>query len=640
MRPQPEFLPLTPAEGRACGIEAFDVILVTGDAYVDHPSFGTALIGRVLWDAGFSVGIIAQPDWKSGRDITRLGKPRLFFGISSGNVDSMVNNFTPSLKRRSSDVYSPGGIPRRPDRAAVVYANLVHAAYPNVPLVLGGIEASLRRFAHYDYWQDRVRQSLLADAPATLLAYGMAERQMVAIARRLNAGEPARSLRDIPGTCYTMEVAAWRAASHEGIVEIPSFTEISSDKIAYAKAFALHYREQDPVRGRPVAQPHPKTVVIQNPPALPLTPSELDHVYELPFSRRAHPSYRKPVPALEPVQFSVVSHRGCFGSCSFCALTHHQGRIVQSRSIGSVVREVTRMAKMPEFKGIVQDVGGPTANMYGMECSRWDPAGACADRSCSPACPTLKTSHRQLTGLLRSISAVPGVKKVFVGSGIRYDLVLADDPGSGYLEELCARHVSGHLKVAPEHISPRVTQAMNKPEGSVFEKFRNRFEALQQGKAKRQYLVPYFMSGHPGCGVNDMVALAEYIRDRGLYTEQVQDFTPTPMSVSTCMYYTGLNPFTLEPVHVPKGREKWIQRALLQYREPQNRGLVLEGLKMAGREDLIGNGKKCLVSGDGYFGQPRPGPGSRQQLSGLRPARTDDPGRSRKKEKPGPQDRP
>jgi uncharacterized radical SAM protein YgiQ len=347
-------------------------------------------------------------------------------------------------------------------------------------------------------------------------------------------------------------------------------------------------------------------VIVQNPPTRPLSTAELDHIYELPFSRRAHPSYQKPVPALEPVQFSVVSHRGCFGGCLFCALTHHQGRIIQSRSIASVVREVTRMAAMPEFKGIVQDVGGPTANMYAMKCGRWEMVGACPEKSCTPACKTLKTSHRQLTELLEKVSDVPGVKKVFVSSGIRYDLVLADDPGSRYLEDLCDRHISGHLKVAPEHVSARVTTAMNKPDGTVFDRFRDRFEALQKGKPKRQYLVPYFMSGHPGCTIADMVELAEYIRDHQLYTEQVQDFTPTPMSVSTCMYYTGLNPFTLEPVYVPKGQEKKIQRAMMQYREPGNRNLVLEGLRMAGRSDLIGFEKKCLVAGDGHWDRFRP----------------------------------
>jgi uncharacterized radical SAM protein YgiQ len=574
-------------EAARLGISRFDIILVTGDAYVDHPSFGTALIGRVLWDAGFTVGIIAQPDWKHDRDFTALGPPRLFFGISSGCVDSMVNNLTANLKRRKKDVYSPGGIPHRPDRATIVYADRVHALYPEIPVVIGGIEASLRRFAHYDFWQDRIRQSILADAPADLLIFGMGERQVCDIARRLDAGEPVHTIRDIAGTAYRMDMSEWRGSPRDGIVEIPSFSEVSTDKIAYARAFALHYAEQDPVRGKPVVQPHPKTVIVQNPPALPLTAPELDHVFELPFSRQAHPSYREAIPALEPVQFSVTSHRGCFGACSFCALTHHQGRIVQSRSIGSIVCEVERMATMPEFRGTVQDVGGPTANMYGLSCRQWAASGACPDRHCTPACPNLSTSHAQQVELLQQLRAIPGVRNVFVSSGIRYDLVPADD--TVYLSELCEHHVSGHLKVAPEHIAPAVTACMNKPPGEVFEAFRTRFEALQKGKRKRQYLLPYFMSGHPGCTVADMIELAEYIRDRNLYTEQVQDFTPTPMSVSTCMYYTGLDPFTLRPVYVPKGREKKIQRALLQYRDPKNRKLVIEGLRDAGREDLIGS---------------------------------------------------
>lgn len=603
MSRQPPFLPLSKKEAFELGIDQFDIILVTGDAYVDHPSFGTALLGRVLWDAGFTVGVIAQPDWKNPADFTVLGKPRLFFGISSGNVDSMVNNYTPNLKRRSDDVYSPGGIPKRPDRAVIVYTNRVHEAFPGVPVVIGGIEASLRRFAHYDYWQDRVRQAILADAPADLLVFGMGELPLLEIARRLDAGAPVRSLRDIAGTAFTMEIAEWRAGRPEGVIEIPGFAEVSQDKAAYARAFALHYREQDPVRGHRVAQVHPKTVVVQNPPARPLSSDELDHIYELPFSRRAHPSYKAPVPALEPVQFSVTSHRGCFGACSFCALTHHQGRIIQSRSSASLVREVTRMAAMPEFKGIVQDVGGPTANMYGLSCARWDHAGACPDKPCSPACKTLKTSHRQLCALLEELRTIPGVKRMFVGSGIRYDLALADD--SGYLEQLCAHHVSGHLKVAPEHVSRRVTDAMNKPDREVFDRFREQFDALQRGKQKRQYLVPYFMSGHPGCTIADMIELAEYIRDTGQYTEQVQDFTPTPMSVSTCMYYTGLDPFTTKPVHVPKGQEKKIQRALMQYRDERNRNLVIEGLNAAGRTDLIGTGKTCLVTGRDHRAPPK-----------------------------------
>ncbi|MDD1686824.1 YgiQ family radical SAM protein [Methanoregula sp.] len=595
MIPQPRFLPVSPEEGKRLGIDQFDIILITGDAYVDHPSFGTALIGRVLWDAGFSVGIITQPDWKSAMDFTRLGAPRLFFGISSGNVDSMVNHFTPNLKRRSNDVYSSGGIPKRPDRAVIVYANKVRQLFPGTPVILGGIEASLRRFAHYDYWQDRVRQGILADAPADLLAFGMAEWQMAETARRLNAGEPVSSLRDIPGTAYTMEIGEWRSARPEGIVEIPSFTEVSSDKAAYARAFALHYHEQDPVRGKVVAQPHPKTIVLQNPPARPIPTPDLDHIYELPFSREAHPSYREPVPALEPVRFSVTSHRGCFGGCWFCALTHHQGRIIQARSTASLVREVTCLTKMSGFRGIVQDVGGPTANMFGLYCDLWEKHGACRDKQCSPACRTLHTSHQAQCELLTSLRQIPGVRKVFIGSGIRYDLVMADQ--SGYLGMICDHHVSGHLKVAPEHVAENVTAIMHKPPQEVFDRFREAFAALQQNKQKKQYILPYFMSGHPGCTIRDMVLLAEYIRDNNLYTEQVQDFTPTPMSVSTCMYYTGLDPFTLEPVHVAKGREKLVQRALLQYREPRNRPLVIEGLEAAGRRDLIGGPRSLVGSG-------------------------------------------
>jgi len=590
---QPAFLPLSVDEGNKLGIRQFDIILLTGDAYVDHPSFGTALIGRVLWDAGFTVGIIAQPDWTTAADFTIFGKPRLFFGISSGNVDSMVNNFTPNLKRRSDDVYSPGGIPGRPDRATIVYTNRVHELFPDTPIVIGGIEASLRRFAHYDYWQDRVRQAILADAPADLLVFGMGERQVVEIARRLASGETVTSLQDIRGTAFTVDLAQWRSKRPEGIIELPGFNEVARDKISYARAFAMHYHEQDPVRGRTIAQPHPKTVVIQNPPALPLSSEELDHIYDLPFSRSAHPSYTQKIPALEPVQFSVTSHRGCFGACSFCALTHHQGRIIQSRSMASIIREVTRMTKMPEFKGIVQDVGGPTANMYCLSCDLWEKFGACRDKRCNPSCKTLNTSHRHQVELLKKLREIPGVKKVFIGSGIRYDLALADD--YGYLEMICAHHISGHLKVAPEHVTQRVTDAMNKPGREVFDRFCSRFEKEQQDKKKRQYLLPYFMSGHPGCSISDMVELAVYIRDHHLYTEQVQDFTPTPMSVSTCMYYTGLNPFTLEPVHVPKGQEKKIQRALMQYRESQNRELVIEGLTAAGRTDLIGNGNQFLV---------------------------------------------
>ena len=590
MNGQPDFLPMAREETDRLGIDQLDIILVTGDAYIDHPSFGTALLGRVLWDAGFSVGIIAQPDWKIDTDLQRLGPPRLFFSISAGNVDSMVNAFTPNLKRRSSDVYSPGGRLLRPDRATLVYTDRVHALFPGAPIVIGGIEASLRRFAHYDYWSDSVRQSILADAPADLLVFGMGERQVVTIARRLAMGEAVDSVTDVPGTAYKLRPRIWRDMDRADCVILPGYKEVQSDRVTYARAFAAHYHEQDPLRGRRVAQPHPKTVIIQNPPAMPLTTTELDRVYELPYARAAHPSYTEPVPALEPVRFSVVSHRGCFGSCSFCALTHHQGRIIQSRSPDSIVREVERMAAMPEFAGVVQDVGGPTANMYGIHCDRWDDAGTCPDRRCID-CPALDRNHDEHLRLLKRLRDIPGVKHVFIASGIRYDLI----PPGEYLDRICKDHVSGHLKVAPEHVSEGVCACMGKPPREVFDAFRERFETLQEGREKRQYLIPYFISGHPGCQIADMVELAEYVRDTGLYTEQVQDFTPTPMSISTAIYHTGLDPFTLEEVYVPKGREKRIQRALIHYRDPENYGLVREGLRAAGREDLVGNAWKCLV---------------------------------------------
>ena len=589
---QPSFLPISIQEAKNLGIEQFDIILVSGDAYVDHPSFGAGLLGRVLWDSGYTVGIVAQPDWKKDEDLLRLGRPRLFFGITSGNVDSMVNNFTPNLKRRRRDVYSPGGRLLRPDRAAIIYANRVHSLFPNVPVVLGGIEASLRRFAHYDYWSDSVRQSILADAPADLLVYGMGEKPILEVARRLNAGEEIAQIGDVPGTAVKEEVRRWREAGRQDAVIIPGFAEVKENKRKYAQAFAAHYKEQDPYHARAVVQPHPKTVVIQNPPALPLSTAELDQIYELPYSRKAHPSYREPIPALEPVRFSITSHRGCFGSCSFCALTHHQGRIVQSRSISSIVREAERLVLMPGFKGIIQDVGGPTANMYGLVCPRWK-QGACPDRLCSADCPTLEKDHSLQVELLRRLRAIPGVRRVFVGSGIRHDLVMADR--SGYLEDLCRHHVSGHLKIAPEHISRTVTECMHKPPRQVLDDFRERFRAASQAAGREQYILPYLMSGHPGCTIADMVELAEYLRDNSMYTEQVQDFTPTPMTISTAMYYTGLDPFTLQPVHIPQGEEKRIQRAMLQYRDPGNYDLVREGLERIGRKDLIGEGEKCLI---------------------------------------------
>jgi uncharacterized radical SAM protein YgiQ len=593
---QPTFLPLSARETKKIGIDHPDILIVTGDSYVDHPSFATALLGRVAWDAGFSVGIISQPDWRKEEDLLTFGAPRLGILVAPGNVDSMVNHYTANLKRRNSDVYTAGGHSgKRPDRAGIVYTDRLHAVFPGIPIILGGIEASLRRFAHYDYWSDKVRQSILADAPADLLVFGMGERQVMEIFRRLGAGEPIGEIRNVAGTSYRIPLQEWRGMEPGEIVTIPDFKEVSADKREYARAFALHYREQDPVRGRPVAQVHPKTVVIQNPPARPLSTSELDHLYELPYARATHPAYREPVPALEPVRFSVTSHRGCFGECAFCALTHHQGRIIQSRSIESIEREVRRITKLPGFSGVITDVGGPTANMWGARCSRWEVAGACPDRHCTPSCDGLVLSHQSQLDLLARLRGIPGVRWVFIGSGIRFDLVMADP--AAYLEEVCKYHISGHLKVAPEHVSREVLDLMNKPEPAVFERFRERFSAIRNEKKKKQYLLPYFMSGHPGCTISDMIELAEYIRDNRLYTEQVQDFTPTPMSPATCMYYTGINPFTMEQVHVPRGMEKRIQRALLHYRNPENRGLVEEGLRIAGRTDLIGPGAKCLIPG-------------------------------------------
>ncbi len=593
MTDQPIFLPMSLPEAKKLGIKEFDIILVTGDAYVDHPAFGTALIGRVLWDAGFTVGVISQPDWKDRDDFRKLGKPRLFFGVTSGNVDSMVNNYTANLKIRSEDVYSPGrkrGL--RPNRASIVYSDKLHSIFPGTPIVLGGIEASLRRFAHYDYWSDSVRQSILADSPADILVFGMGERQVIEIASRLSKGENIKDIRDIAGTSVKMETGIWRSISHEDFLEIPEFAEVSKDRELYARAFKLHYDEQDPIRGRTVAQAHPKTIIIQNKPAMPLTTREIDHVYGLPYSRKAHPSYDKPIPALAPVKFSIVSHRGGFGSCSFCALTHHQGKIIRSRSMESIIREAIILTRMPDFKGIVQDVGGPSANMYSMKCRKWEKEGVCTDKICMD-CKGLDATHKDQVELLRRLCRIKGVKKVFIGSGIRFDLALRES--AGYISELCQHHVSGHLKVAPEHIIKQVTDIMHKPGIEMFDKFRKRFDEENKKIGKKQFILPYFMSGHPGCTVRNMVELAEYIHDNNLYTEQVQDFTPTPMTASTCMYYTGIDPFTMKEVHVAKGREKRIQRALLHYREKRNYGYVAEGLKIAGREDLIGSGKKCFI---------------------------------------------
>jgi uncharacterized radical SAM protein YgiQ len=626
--PASKFLPMSPEEVKARGWQELDIILVSGDAYVDHSSFGTAIIGRVLEDAGFRVGIITQPRWDSPEDFKRLGKPRLFFSVSAGNTDSMVSNLTPGLKPRNKDAYSPGGkTGLRPNRAVIIYSNRIKEAFPEVPIVLGGIEASLRRFAHYDYLSDKVRQSILADAPADLIVYGMGELQIVEIAKRLQAWEDIRNIRDIPGTVWKMEVKAWKelkegaekpdrrldkqehdkSEQKEGKIaedaaeflkeniEIPSFSEVSQDKTAFAKAFRIYFAEQNPITGKGVIQPHPKTVIVQNRPMRLLTEAEMDHVYELPFTGEAHPSYSEPIPALEMVKFSLTTHRGCFGGCAFCAITEHQGRMIASRSIESVLREAKKLTEKPDFKGIINGVGGPSANMYGMECKTWEKKGACLDKSClyPRTCPALDTSHKKLLELLRRLRELPGVKQVFTGYGVRYDLALKDEE---YLKELCAYHISGQLRIAPEHFSRQVTNAMCKPGREVYEKFAQKFTALNRKCGKEQYIVNYLMSGHPGCTLEDMIDMAEYVREHGGYTEQVQDFTPTPMTVSTCMYYTGLDPFSGKKVYVARGKkEKAMQRALMHYRNPANYELVYEALEKAGRLDLVGNAHKCLI---------------------------------------------
>ena len=625
--PLSKFLPMSPEEVKARGWKELDVILVTGDAYVDHSSFGTAIIGRVLEDAGFRVGIIAQPRWENPEDFKKLGKPRLFFSVSAGNTDSMVSNLTPGLKPRNKDAYSPGGkTGLRPNRAAIIYSNRIKEAFPDMPIVLGGIEASMRRFAHYDYLSDKVRQSILADAPADLVVYGMGELQIVEIAKRLQAGEDIKGIRDISGTVWKMEVKAWKELKGKGkekageqdesenateevakdksldpaeffkeYVEIPSFSEVSQDKAVFAKAFRTYFLEQNPVTGKGIVQPHPKTIIIQNKPMRPLTEAELDHVYELPYTGETHPSYTEPVPALEMVKFSLTTHRGCFGGCSFCAITQHQGRMIASRSIESILREAKKLTQKPDFKGIINGVGGPTANMYGMECRSWEKKGACLDKAClyPRVCPALDTSHKKLLELMHRLRELPGVRHVFTGYGVRYDLALEDEE---YLEELCAHHISGQLRIAPEHFSGRVTDAMSKPGKEVYEKFADRFNAFNKKCGKEQYIVNYLMSGHPGCTLKDMIEMAEYVRDHGGYTEQVQDFTPTPMTVSTCMYYTGLDPFTGKKMYVARDKkEKAMQRALMHYRNPANYELVYEALEKAGRLDLVGNAHKCLI---------------------------------------------
>lgn len=592
-----EFLPVCQADMKKRGWDQLDFVYIIGDAYVDHPSFGPAIISRLLESRGYRVGIISQPDWKDEGSIQILGKPRLAFLVSSGNMDSMVNHYSVSKRRRETDSYTPGGVMgKRPDYAVVVYCNLIRRIYKQVPIVIGGIEASLRRLAHYDYWSNQVKRSVLMDSQADLLSYGMGEHSILEIAEALAAGIPVSEITYVAGT-------AFRTKNLDRVYDaelLPDYETVKADKQAYAESFRIQYRNTDPIRGKRLAEGYgTRGYVVQNPPAMPLSTEEMDEVYDLPYMRTWHPMYDEAggIPAFSEVKFSLVSNRGCFGSCSFCALTFHQGRIVQVRSHESIEREARLLTKEADFKGYIHDVGGPTADFRSPSCDKQLKAGTCPDRQClfpSP-CKNLKADHKDYLILLRKLRSIPGVKKVFIRSGIRFDYVLADPDGT-FLKELCEYHVSGQLKVAPEHISPNVLKYMGKPDSRVYLTFAEKYKRMNERLGKKQYLVPYLMSSHPGCTIKDAVILAEYLRDIGHMPEQVQDFYPTPSTLSTCMYYTGVDPRTMEKVYVPKSpHEKAMQRALIQYKLPGNRALVEEALKLAGRTDLIGYGYKCLI---------------------------------------------
>ena len=593
------FLPTTADEMRERGWDAVDVVYVCGDAYVDHPSFGMAIITRLLEAHGYRVGVIAQPDWRDPASVAVFGEPRLAFLVSAGNMDSMVNHFSVAKKRRRTDAYSPGGqMGLRPDRAAVVYGNLIRRTFKTTPIVLGGIEASLRRLAHYDYWQDKMKRSILLDSGADLVSYGMGERSIVEVVDALSAGIPVADITYVNGTVY-------RTSSLDRVYDatvLPSWEELQNDRLAYAKSFAVQYEESDPVTGGRLVEPYSDhEFVVQNPPAAPLSTEEMDAVYGLPYMRTYHPSYEAAggVPAIKEVRFSITSARGCFGECSFCALTFHQGRIVQARSHESILAEARLIAALPDFKGYIHDVGGPTANFRHPACAKQLRAGACARKRClSPEpCAALEADHADYLALLRELREVPGVKKVFVRSGIRFDYLIEDDDyGDEFLRELVEHHVSGQLKVAPEHVSDAVLSIMGKPPVRVYNEFVRRYERANARAGKKQFLVPYLMSSHPGSGLREAIELAEYCRDLGYMPEQVQDFYPTPSTMSTVMYATGVDPRTMERVYVPKNpHEKALQRALIQYRDPKNRPLVEEALRRAHRTDLIGWDEKCLV---------------------------------------------
>ena len=605
------------------GWDSVDFVYVIGDAYVDHPSFGHAIISRVLESHGYRVGIISQPDWKNKKSIQVFGEPRLGFLVSAGNMDSMVNHYSVSKKRRKTDAYTPGGeMGKRPDYACVVYGNLIRQTYKKTPIILGGIEASLRRLAHYDYWSDRLKRSVLLDSGADIISYGMGERSIVEIADALDAGIPVNELTYIDGTVVKIK-------DRDRIYDaefLPSYEDLKADKKTYADSFYTQYLNTDAFNGKRLAEPYSDHLfVVQNPPSKPLSVSEMDDVYSLPYTRTYHPSYEAEggIPAISEIRFSLISNRGCFGGCSFCALTFHQGRIVQVRSHESLLKEAEIITKEKDFKGYIHDVGGPTANFRHPSCKKQTEHGVCRNRQClfPKPCGNLDADHSDYVSLLKKLRELPGIKKVFIRSGIRFDYLLADRKRD-FLKELCQYHVSGQLKVAPEHVARPVLSLMGKPEHSVYEKFTEEFYKMNAKIGKKQYLVPYLMSSHPGSTLKEAVELAEYCRDLGYMPEQVQDFYPTPSTLSTCMYYTGLDPRTGQKVYVPKNpHEKAMQRALIQYRNPELYDLVLEALKRAGRMDLVGFGPKCLI---------RPRRSNEKQFSGTR---TDKTPRPRKKKK-------
>lgn len=591
------FLPISRKDMKAQGIEQLDFVYIIGDAYVDHPSFGHAIISRVLQAHGYTVGIISQPNWKKDESISILGEPRLAFLVMGGNMDSMVNHYYVSKKRRESDAYTPGGvIGKRPDHAVVAYCNLIRHTYKKTPIIIGGIEASLRRMAHYDYWSDSFKRSILLDSQANLISYGMGEKSIVQIAEALDSGIDINDITYIPGTVFkTKDISL----AYDPVI-LPSYEEMKQDKLKYAKSFKIQSENTDPFNGKTLVEPYPNGVyVVQNPPQEPLTQQEMDDVYDLPYERTYHPVYEKQggIPAIAEIQFSLISCRGCFGACSFCALTFHQGRIIQTRSQESIIKEAEKITEMSGFKGYIHDVGGPTANFYHPSCKKQLKNGVCKNKQClwPKPCKNLDTDHSEYLKLLRKLRKLPKVKKVFVRSGIRFDYIM-EDSNDTFFKELVEHHISGQLKVAPEHISDKVLSYMGKPQNCVYEKFVDKYYKFNAKAGKNQFVVPYLMSSHPGSDLREAVKLAEYLRDIDYNPRQVQDFYPTPSTMSTVMYYTGVDPRTMEPVYTPKNpHEKAMQRALMQYRNPANYSLVREALYKAGRTDLIGFGKQCLI---------------------------------------------